>query len=93
MPSTIPVLSGLSEADRGKAVVNPILNHLPSETNELRQHLMCEALVRIEGKKGPHFDEAEGKKIVQDQIKDKLVSKQDPAKHANLEAALKEVTK
>ncbi len=77
----------------GTPVVNPILNHLPNEGNELRGHLMFEALIRIEGKKGSIFNEPEGKKIVQDQIKDKLASESDPSKRANLDAALRELTK
>jgi len=31
----------------GKPAVNPILNHLPSETNELRRQLMCDVLKQV----------------------------------------------
>ncbi len=31
----------------GKPVVDPILNHLPSETNELRRQLMCDVLRKV----------------------------------------------
>jgi hypothetical protein len=66
----------------GSPTVNPILNHLPNETNELRLHLMCEVLRHVEGKEAAHS-----------QIKKILADKSDSAKHANLEAALKELEK
>jgi len=31
----------------GKPVVNPILDHLPNETNQLRRQLMCDVLRRV----------------------------------------------
>lgn len=65
----------------GKPVVNPILEHLITENNELRRHLMCEVLKRVEGQE-----------TAQSQIKQRLVGESDSIKQANLEAALKELT-
>jgi hypothetical protein len=31
----------------GKPAINPILNHLPAETNELRRYLMCEVVKQV----------------------------------------------
>jgi len=58
-----------------KPAVSPIVNHLPTEGNELRRHLLCEALRRIEGKAAALAD-----------IQQKL-----PAVQTNLQSALKEV--
>ena len=77
----------------GTPTVNAILCHLPIEDNEVRRHLMCDVLINVEGKKGVYFNEAEGKKVVQGQIKDRLANESDPAKRANLELALKELEK
>jgi hypothetical protein len=74
----------------GPAVI-PILGHLPAEGDPLRCHLMCDVLVRVEGKNGTRFNESAGKKIVQDQINRELGREADLAKRANLQAALTEV--
>jgi len=75
----------------GKPAVSPILQHLPSETKELRRHLMCEVLIRVEGRKGEVFNEAEGKVAAQNQIKQLIAAETDSTKRANLQAALKEL--
>jgi hypothetical protein len=77
----------------GKPAVNIVLEHLPSESDELRRKLMCDILIITDGKNGEHFDEAEGKRVLQRQINNKLAQESDPAKRANLEAALKELDK
>jgi len=77
----------------GMPTVNHILNHLSTETNELRRHLMCVVLVEVEGKKGEVFNGADGKAITQNQIKHKLADESDSTRRANLEAALKELEK
>jgi len=75
----------------GKPSVNPILQHLPNETYELRRHLMCEALVLIEGKNDAMFNESDGKAKVHGQITNLLAAESDSSKKANLELALKGV--
>ena len=66
----------------GMPAANPILNHLPTETKNLRRHLLCEALKHIEGKEP-----------AEDHIKQQLSTETDPKRRANLEAALKELKK
>jgi len=77
----------------GRPTVDLILQVLPNETKELRRYLMCDALVKIEGWNKPDFNKAEGQKIVQAQINEKLASESDPIKRTNLELALKEAAK
>lgn len=77
----------------GTPVVNPVLQHLRGESNELRRHLMCDVLIQVEGKKGTHFNASDGKAIARVQIKQQADAESDPTKHRNLEAALKELDK
>jgi|SRR5665213_1861403 len=77
----------------GKPVIDPILNHLSNEADTLRRRLMCEVLVKVEGKNGEFVNEVDGKVTAQNLIKRKLADESDPAKKANLEAALKELEK
>jgi hypothetical protein len=77
----------------GMPVVNPVLQHLPAESNPLRRHLICELLFKVEGKKGTHFSAADGKATAQNQIKQQLANETDSTKRANLKAALKEFEK
>jgi len=77
----------------GRPTVGLILQFLPAEAKELRRHIMCDALVQIEGWNKPVFNKGEGQKIVETQIKEKLASESDPARRTNLELALKELAK
>lgn len=77
----------------GTPVVNPVLQHMPGEFNELRRHLMCDVLIQVEGKRGTHFNAADGKGTAQGQIKKLLAAESNSAKRANLETALKELEK
>lgn len=70
----------------GLPVVNPILNHLTTETNELRRHLMCEVLAFVN--KPVNSSILVGKKTAQNLIKQKFADTQ-----TNLEAALRELEK
>jgi hypothetical protein len=72
---------------------NPILQHLPTEGNELRRHLMCEVLRHVESWKGKLFDAAYGKATAQSQVEHELAEEPDSLKRANLKAALKELEK
>jgi hypothetical protein len=83
-PKTGPMRWGQYPAEEalvkiGKPVVDPILEHLAAETNELRRHLMCQVLRQVEGKE-----------TAQDQIKQRLGSESDSIKQSNLQSALKE---
>jgi hypothetical protein len=66
----------------GGPVINPILAHLPTETKQLRRHLMCEVLKRV-------ADE----KACQAHLSHVLAAESDATKKANLEAALAELQK
>lgn len=77
----------------GLPTVNPILNHLAIEKDTLRRHLMCEVLIRVEGKKGLNFNAAEGKHVAEDQIKEKLAQESNPERRANLQAVIQELTR
>ena len=76
-----------------KPAANPILQHLPSESNELRRRLMCEVLEHVESWKGKVFDGALGKATAQEEIRQRLAGESDSAKLTNLKAALKELEK
>lgn len=73
--------------------INPILEHLPTETNELRRHLMCKVLILVESRKGQVFYRSDGKMTAENQINQKISDESDPVKKANLELALKELEK
>jgi hypothetical protein len=75
----------------GQPVVVPILNHLSTETNELRRHLMCEILAFVN--KPMNASISEGKKKAQQQISQKLAAEMDITKQANFKAALKDLEK
>jgi hypothetical protein len=77
--------------DIGMPAVDPILNHLSVETNALRRQLMCDVLIRVEGKSGVHYNEEEGKKIMQGQVNERLIHESIPARQSNLKASLREL--
>jgi hypothetical protein len=64
----------------GVPVIDPILNHLPNEGNDLRRHLMCRVLKSVEGKD-----------TANKQIKERLAGESNLSKRANLGLSLKEV--
>lgn len=68
----------------GAPAIDPILNHLPSEGNALRRHLMCGVL------KDKHV---ESKEAATNQIKERLAVESNPSKRVNLELSLKELEK
>jgi hypothetical protein len=69
------------------------MQHLSGETNELRQHVMCEVLVETEAKKGSLYSKTNGQAIAQNLVKQMISDEPDPAKKANLEKALKDLEK
>jgi hypothetical protein len=71
----------------GKSAINPIFEHLRIETDNRRRNLMCRVLELTEGGKNV----AENSGIAKGQLRDKIAVEKDPAKKANLEAAMKEL--
>jgi hypothetical protein len=63
----------------GRPTVNPIMAHLLVETDELRRHLMCEVLRRVDSRES-----------VQIEIRKILAAELDSNRQANLKLALKE---
>jgi hypothetical protein len=61
----------------GKPAINPILDHLLEEKNKLRRHLMCEVLLKVEGKEAARM-----------QMKQRFDKESDISKRANIELAL-----
>lgn len=76
-----------------KPSIPHVLEHLRTENNELRRHLMCGVLVVLNSHNGQVFNEADGKTTAQNQVKQMIAEESDQAKKANLELALKELEK
>jgi len=81
----------------GMPVVDPVFSHLSTESKGLRRHLMCKALIQVEGKIDGRWNvnqsEALGKQFCKQQLNQMLSNESDPAKKANIELALKELVK
>jgi hypothetical protein len=73
----------------GKPAIDPIFEHLRTETDNRRRNLMCQVLEMTEGGKNI----GENSEIAKSQIMDKIAAETNATKKANLETALNELRK